>query len=320
LEWEKIEPSDYDDVEDFPEIAIDAEEHTLTLCNVDFAVTKVAYITVFLDKGLSLQGRDGRFLNGANSTDNQGLTRSCVTFIVLCPPQVFCHLCFIVPPRQLKDCTCNLMDLIDIESDVQEWNRHINVDDTHAQKIAFPLLCSKQCQTSYLCTQGEGGHLTHFFAGNQHAIDFACPLGTPLLAVGDAVVVDVQDRNILSGIAVSNLFQWNSIMLRIDTPTEGEPLSNLSEASEESLYVEYVHIQAKSAKVKVGERVKRGQTIALSGSVGFSPEPHLHFCAYRSRVASAPTVRVFFAAANGDTFLPRAGIKYDANGPATSSH
>jgi septal ring factor EnvC (AmiA/AmiB activator) len=111
------------------------------------------------------------------------------------------------------------------------------------------------------------------------------------------------------------------------------------------LYVEYVHVAARSACVAVGERVRRGQKICASGSVGFSPEPHLHFTAFRSRDPAAPTVRVRFAAEprrrrresegtadaasaksanassdasseDGATFLPVAGRWYDAAGEA----
>jgi murein DD-endopeptidase MepM/ murein hydrolase activator NlpD len=72
-----------------------------------------------------------------------------------------------------------------------------------------------------------------------------------------------------------------------------------------------VHIRAKSAKVKVGDRVQRGQVICESGSVGFSPEPHLHFTAFRSGDDTADTVRVLFEARDtGATYLPRAGSYY----------
>jgi murein DD-endopeptidase MepM/ murein hydrolase activator NlpD len=39
----------------------------------------------------------------------------------------------------------------------------------------------------------------------------------------------------------------------------------------------YAHLQPGSLKVKVGDKVKRGQTMALLGNSGNSTEPHLHF-------------------------------------------
>ena len=37
------------------------------------------------------------------------------------------------------------------------------------------------------------------------------------------------------------------------------------------------HLQFGSVKVKVGDKVKRGQTIGLCGNSGNSSEPHLHY-------------------------------------------
>ena len=39
----------------------------------------------------------------------------------------------------------------------------------------------------------------------------------------------------------------------------------------------YAHLQPGSLKVKVGDRVTRGQIIGLVGNSGNSTEPHLHF-------------------------------------------
>ena len=42
-------------------------------------------------------------------------------------------------------------------------------------------------------------------------------------------------------------------------------------------YAFYAHFQPGSLKVKVGDRVTRGQVIGLVGNSGNSTEPHLHF-------------------------------------------
>jgi murein DD-endopeptidase MepM/ murein hydrolase activator NlpD len=155
--------------------------------------------------------------------------------------------------------------------------------------------------------------LTHFFSGNYHAIDFRCDIGTPLVAVADGIVVQVKTDSTVTGIAVSNLFQWNSILLQITpSPTNCIPQEQWKQCFEQEtpvddcefadgpLFVEYVHIQ--SSCVQPGDRVVAGQQIGESGSIGFSPEPHLHLAAYRSAEDGAPTCRVFFHAKD-DRFL-----------------
>jgi murein DD-endopeptidase MepM/ murein hydrolase activator NlpD len=162
----------------------------------------------------------------------------------------------------------------------------------------------------FQCIQSENGQLTHFFHGNYHSIDFACPIGTPLYSPIDGVVINVHDGDNndtakeVSGIAATNLFDWNSIMIRADDNTDTE--------NNNPLFIEYVHIQSKSCVVKPGEHVSRGQLICKSGSVGFSPTPHLHLGAYRSAEDGASSVRVRFESLgkDGDSFLPVAGCWY----------
>lgn len=279
LDFEKVDPSEFEG-EDVPDVAIDPDEKTLSLCNVN-DVYKVAYVTVYETKCF---GGDSAELIPGSTTDNDGNTISCLTFIVLCPPCMFVHLCYM----ETEDVVT-----VRIDSDVQEWNKHPSPNDSHPQSLSFPLAGGP-----FLCTQGENGHLTHFFSGNLHAIDFRCPVGTPLLAVGDGVVVDSQADNSLTGVAVSNLFKWNSILLQLDN--EKDPL-----------FVEYVHIQ--SSVVTKGQKVRAGDVIGTSGSIGFSPEPHLHFAAYRSASPDAATVRIRFRAQNGISFLPNAGSYYDGD-------
>ncbi|KAL3916580.1 MAG: hypothetical protein SGPRY_006759, partial [Prymnesium sp.] len=78
---------------------------------------------------------------------------------------------------------------------------------------------------------------------------------------------DVED----GGIDCSLFFKFNCLVLLADpNSVEGFP-QNASD-----LTIEYVHIRANSATVRVGERVRRGQKLCESGDAGFCPTPHLH--------------------------------------------
>mmetsp|Transcript_16323 Transcript_16323/g.18922 ORF Transcript_16323/g.18922 Transcript_16323/m.18922 type:complete len:360 (+) Transcript_16323:47-1126(+) len=283
IEWDQeIHKEDYEG-DEVTDLVVDPEEKTLTLCNID-QYTKVAYITIF---EADCYGKHHKKFSPGTTTDNDGNTFSCVTFIVLSPPMTFCTLCEI----DLQDITN-----VRLESDVQEWTIHPNPELKYVTPLqGFPLLGGP-----FLCTQGIGGHLTHYFLGNLHAIDFRCEVCTPLLAVEDGIVAEVIDGNTLSGIAVSNLFKWNSILIRHEVE------------SDDPIYTEYVHIQ--SAHVQKGDKVMKGDIIGLSGSIGFSPEPHLHFAVYRSNDVYAPTVGFYFKGTNGQVYQPVAGKYYSANG------
>jgi len=80
-------------------------------------------------------------------------------------------------------------------------------------------------------------------------VDFALPLGTPVLAVGDGEVI-VSKRSGAAG---------NYVAIR-----HGRQYTT-----------RYMHL--KKLLVKPGQKVKRGDRIALSGSTGRSTGPHLHY-------------------------------------------
>eukprot|EP01134_Creolimax_fragrantissima_P001402 CFRG1402T1 len=160
----------------------------------------------------------------------------------------------------------------------------------------FPL--ARECGP-YLCTQGFNGAFTHYFPGTLHAIDLACPPGTPVLAIADGEVVSVEQSNAAGGVHVSLLYSWNSIMLKLN----------------DGYFVEYVHIQKNSARVAVGDRVSAGDVICLSGSVGFCPSPHLHLQVHKSDDPGAETVMFALKGKHWLPYVPVANNFYTPDGP-----
>jgi murein DD-endopeptidase MepM/ murein hydrolase activator NlpD len=100
----------------------------------------------------------------------------------------------------------------------------------------------------------RGGRLSY----DEHdGTDFVCPIGTPLAAAAPGTVVMIRDRWLRGGLTIA-----------VD---HGE-----------GVLTQYTHCSA--ALLPIGERVERGQPIALSGAAGydlvqFFPfiPPHIHF-------------------------------------------
>ena len=100
--------------------------------------------------------------------------------------------------------------------------------------------------------------------------DFYC-YNKPVLACADGYIVAVQDNiDDNDPNEVNTLQNWGNtiVIYHLD-----------------GLYSQVSHLKKGSIKYAVGDFVKRGEIIALCGSSGRSPEPHLHF-----QLQSVPTI------------------------------
>ena len=70
--------------------------------------------------------------------------------------------------------------------------------------------------------------------------------------------------------------------------------------------VVYGHLDPERRRVHVGQHVRVGQVIALSGDTGFTSGPHLHFCVQVNSDMQLVAVPFQFTAA-GATFTPVQG-------------
>jgi len=110
--------------------------------------------------------------------------------------------------------------------------------------------------------QGPGGSFSHNDAQNLHAVDFALPVGTPVLAARAGTVMQVESD-----------FEKASL----NREKYGGRANFIRILHDDGSMAVYAHLQWEGVQVRVGQRVQQGQRIALSGNTGFSTGPHLHF-------------------------------------------
>lgn len=108
-------------------------------------------------------------------------------------------------------------------------------------------------------TQGFNGQASHHDRLNRFALDFALPLGTPIIASRDGIVMEVY---------------FGIVRARHLADGAGNFIRILHADGAMSLYA---HLEPQAQAVSPGDRVKQGQLIGYSGETGFSTGPHLHF-------------------------------------------
>jgi hypothetical protein len=91
--------------------------------------------------------------------------------------------------------------------------------------------------------------------------------GQDALAVADGIVVVTKDS------IPENVPGGRAVPINLETVGGNHVVIDIGGGR----YAFYAHVQPGSLRVKVGDRVKRGQVLALVGNSGNSTEPHLHF-------------------------------------------
>lgn len=115
---------------------------------------------------------------------------------------------------------------------------------------------------TFAVLQGFHGGFSHR-GNNEFAVDFNCPVATPVVAARPGVVVAAHASAQGSGTSPEFLDdrRSNFVIVMHDDGTLGE----------------YMHLSPSGVEVKPGQMVERGQELGLSGNTGFSSTPHLHF-------------------------------------------
>lgn len=136
----------------------------------------------------------------------------------------------------------------------------------------------------HLIVQGYYGNYSH---KNRIALDIKMKKGTKVCAARDGVVIRVVEHNNRGGWSRKNRPYANLIVLQHDDGTR----------------TGYWHLLQNGALVNVGDSVKQGQVIGLSGKTGYSAMPHLHFMVWRFTDSGWTQVPTRFLTSKGIKFL-----------------
>jgi murein DD-endopeptidase MepM/ murein hydrolase activator NlpD len=161
-------------------------------------------------------------------------------------------------------------------------------DDAYAYRLPYGE------GVSYPIIQGYGAKLSHVGA-EQYTLDFGMPVGTPVHAARDGVVVLFEDSHEGGCLREECSRLANFVVVLHADGTTGE----------------YFHLERGSVVVTLGQRVERGQLLALSGNTGYSSAPHLHFGVYRTLPdGHTQSLPMRFETRLGAIVAPRSGARY----------
>ncbi len=156
-------------------------------------------------------------------------------------------------------------------------------DETAIYRIPFP-----QGQ-AYWISQPFKGKQTHLDQQSEYAIDITMPEGTPVLAVRDGVVMQMED----------NFFEGGKKRERYLNK-----VNQIRVLHADGTMSIYAHLKLDSTKVRKGQKVKAGQQLAESGNTGFSSGPHLHFAVQRNIGGALISIPFSFTHIDGTTIIP----------------
>ncbi|MBA4603513.1 murein hydrolase activator EnvC family protein [Thermoactinomyces mirandus] len=159
--------------------------------------------------------------------------------------------------NELKKSDTDLAQLNSILEEHKDEVIAINLSEWHSGKLRFPYTGPLIKPTTARKTSNYGYRIHPIYGtAKLHAgVDYAGPVGTPIMAAADGVVVSSQ---------ASSGYGW--LITIYHGQYKGKPF-----------FTRYAHSYPGQVKVQPGEEVEAGQVISGIGNNGNSTGPHLHF-------------------------------------------
>jgi murein DD-endopeptidase MepM/ murein hydrolase activator NlpD len=131
------------------------------------------------------------------------------------------------------------------------------------------------------------GYFSAFSHRQRAALDFVMKKGTKILTARSGVVVRLKEDSDKGGWSKKNLSRANYVIIQHSDGTRSG----------------YWHLQQNGVLVNLGDSVKVGQLIALSGRTGYAAMPHLHFMVWKPTSGNWQQVPTRFLTKKGARYL-----------------
>jgi murein DD-endopeptidase MepM/ murein hydrolase activator NlpD len=138
--------------------------------------------------------------------------------------------------------------------------------------------------TKHLLAQAYDSKFSH---KGEYALDFKMKEGTKVCAARAGTVVSLRADSQKGGLKPEFLSEGNYIIIQ----------------HEDGSYGNYWHLRYNGALVAIGDTIKQGQVIGLSGNTGYTAFPHLHFEVTTAPVVSSQQVPTRFKTKKGVKYL-----------------
>ena len=164
---------------------------------------------------------------------------------------------------------------------------------SYKYKTALGDVTQKKFDTSYVYDlpykKGNSYKVIHGYSGilsllSQDGVDFSMPEGTEIVAAREGIVAQIQEKNTQS-CPQKECENYNNFIIVMHP---------------DKSFAYYGNIKYNGAKCKIGDKIKKGDVIAESGSVGISTVPHLYFTCFLGDFEKWRTFGTKFKVDNGD--------------------
>lgn len=152
------------------------------------------------------------------------------------------------------------------------------------EDTSFVYALPYQKDASYLVVQGYYSAFSH---KNRVALDFKMKKGTKITAARDGVVVRIRADQNRGGWNRKYRQYANFIVIEHSDGTRAG----------------YWHLQQNGVLVNIGDTVRQGQVIGVSGKTGYSAFPHLHFLVWGTKDGRWQNLPTRFMTSKGAKYL-----------------